>query len=234
MALIIAGCAAPTTRSSLPSIWMPSANHDLRRPSYVVLHHTGDRSAEDALATLTNPFRRVSAHYLVARDGTIYQLVDEHLRAWHAGASRWGMDVDMNSSSLGIELDNDGDEPYEERQIASLLALLADIAQRQRIPRANYLAHGDVAPGRKSDPGPLFPWKRLAERGFGLWCDAPYPHPPSDFDVRTGLTLLGYDPRRWEASLRAFRIHFRGMDSNAAVEPDDAALLHCLLLQRDQ
>ncbi|MDD5296300.1 MAG: N-acetylmuramoyl-L-alanine amidase [Rhodocyclaceae bacterium] len=231
--LLLVGCGSSPQRSTIPSLWHPSSNHDLRRPDFVILHHTGSADAARALNTLTDPLHRVSAHYLVVRDGTIYQLVDERARAWHAGASRWGMQTDLNSASLGIELDNDGSEDYPEIQLASLLSLLDDLARRNHIPPGNYLGHGDVAPGRKFDPGSRFPWKRLAERGFGLWCEPPYPETPPDFDPLLGLAALGYDATRPDASLRAFRSHFRGLVSEAPVGVDDAVLIHCLLLRKD-
>jgi N-acetylmuramoyl-L-alanine amidase len=232
-AAVLTGCGIEPLRTSLASTWAPSPNHDLRRPDFVILHHTGSPDAVRALATLTDPMRRVSAHYLVARDGTIFQLVDERARAWHAGASRWGWQHDLNSVSLGIELDNDGTEDYPEAQVRSLLALLADIAGRYSIPVANFLGHGDVAPGRKFDPGSRFPWKRLADKGFGLWCDPPYPEAPAGFDPLLGLAAMGYDASPSHASLRAFRVHFRGLDSDAPSGPEDAALIRCLLLRKN-
>ena len=233
-ALTLSACSPTPVRTDLPAVWLPSPNQDGRRPDFVILHHTGDDTQQSALATLTNPLRRVSAHYLVARDGALYQLVDEQRRAWHAGAGRWGMQSDLNSASIGIEMDNNGAEDYPEVQVVTLLALLQDISRRQHIPPANYLGHGDVAPGRKSDPGMRFPWKRLADEGFGLWCKEPYPEVPASFDVRDGLAALGYDGRRFDASLKAFRIHFRTLDSDAPPDAADAALILCLLRQREK
>jgi N-acetylmuramoyl-L-alanine amidase len=106
----------------------------------------------------------VSAHYVIARDGTVYQLVDERARAWHAGDSLWGGMTDLNSASLGIELDNNGAEPFPDVQISALLALLTDLQQRYRIPARNFLGHADIAPKRKGDPSPYFPWQLLAQR----------------------------------------------------------------------
>ncbi len=226
---LLSGCGAVRQGTTLTAQWQPSPNHDQRRPNFVILHHTGSRDAARALHTLSDPLRRVSAHYLVARDGTIHQLVDERARAWHAGASRWGRQDDMNSASLGIEVDNDGTEAYPEVQVASLLALLEDLSARHRIPAANYLGHGDVAPGRKSDPGIQFPWRRLAARGFGLWCQPPYAEAPTGFDTLLGLSALGYDLAQPSAALRAFRVHFRSLDSDAPATAEDAALIHCLL-----
>ena len=136
---------------------------------------------------------KVSSHYLIARDGRIYYLVDELARAWHAGESYWGGNRDLNSASIGIELDNNGGEPFAEAQIEALIALLADLKARYGIPTANFIGHGDVAPGRKVDPSRWFPWQGLAGHGFGLWCEPPYPPAPPDLDSATLLAAFGYD-----------------------------------------
>ena len=150
-----------------PSVqWRPSPNFNERRPNFVIVHATGDDTAAQALRTLTDPQSQVSSHYLIGREGTVYQLVDERNRAWHAGESKWGAHTDLNSTSLGIELDNNGREPFPEVQISALLKLLDGIADRYRIPTANYLGHGDIAPRRKVDPSRYFPWKRLADEGI--------------------------------------------------------------------
>ena len=151
----------------------------------------------------------------MARDGTIYQLVDEWARAWHAGASYWGGSGDLNSASLGIEVDNDGMEPFPPAQIDALLALLKDISARHRIPVANYLGHGDVAPGRKVDPSALFPWRTLAQAGFGLWCDPPFPAPPATFDAGLGLQALGYDVRDPDAAIGCLQAPLRAGSTRA-------------------
>ena len=207
---------------------VPSPNFDDRRPNLVVLHHTTDDTLDEALATLTSPERKVSAHYLVGRDGQIVQLVQERHRAWHAGKSWWGGNTDINSTSIGIELDNNGYEPFADAQIDALLTLLADIQQRHNIPVANFVAHADIAPARKEDPSELFPWQKLAEHGFGLWCDAPLPPAPPGFELTLALTSLGYDPATPEASLQAFRLHFLRSDPTPSGE-DENALAFCLL-----
>ncbi|MDP3715492.1 MAG: N-acetylmuramoyl-L-alanine amidase, partial [Burkholderiales bacterium] len=207
----------------------PSPNFSERRPNYVILHHTSNNTAERALTTLTSRLTQVSAHYLVARDGRIIYLVDEQKRAWHAGDSYWGGNRDLNSSSIGIELDNNGREPYTDAQIEVLIALLGDLAARWNIPPANVLAHGDVAPGRKVDPGALFPWRRLAEAGFGLWCDPPYPQPASTADDALLLAALGYDVTRLPAAVAAFKRRWAPADSAPGLSEEQRALLHCLI-----
>ena len=232
----VTGCTS-VVRTSLPSEWRPSPNADVRRPNYVVLHHTGSNDLARALAALTDPRGDVSAHYLVAADGRILQLVDERQRAWHAGASSWGGDTDLNSASIGIELVNDGTSPYAEPQIEALLALLRDVTTRQRIPPAHVLGHGDVAAGRKVDPGVQFPWARLAAAGFGAWCSAPDPADPANAAALPGaaareaillLRAFGYDVTEPRAAIAAFHRHFGGHDG-ATLEARDLPLLRCLL-----
>jgi len=219
---------------AVPASWRASPNFDERRPNFVILHQTSNDDAERALRTLTAPLKKVSAHYLVGRDGAIVQLVDERARAWHAGESYWGGQTDLNSASIGIELDNNGDEPFAEAQIAALLPLLADLKARLRIPQANFLGHGDVAPGRKVDPSWHFPWRRLAGQGFGLWCDDPAPAPAA-FDAMLGLRALGYRVGDEETAAHARRAFLRHWgiaaddDAAAALGDADRAMLHCLL-----
>ena len=224
----LAACAPLPQRAGIPTEWRPSPNFNERKPDYVILHHTGDDTVEQALRTLTNPLLEVSAHYLIGRDGSIYQLVDERMRAWHAGESKWGADSDINSASLGIELDNDGHEPFAAAQIAALLRLLADIEERYHIPSANFLGHGDIAPQRKVDPSRYFPWQTLAARGFGLWCDPPYPQAPPLFDTALGLRALGYDTEDPAAALRAFKRHFLSEDDASDLDDAGRNLLYCL------
>jgi len=231
--LLLAACAAPR-QAGVPTTWYPSPNFDERRPNLVVIHHTSDATREQALATLTDPAREVSAHYLVARDGTVYQLVDETKRAWHAGVSRWGADTDVNSSSIGIELDNDGAEPFADAQLASLLALLADLKARYHIPTANFVGHGDVAPGRKVDPSRWFPWRTLALAGFGLWCDPPLAPAAQPFDDATELQALGYDVSDLDAAIRAFNRHYLQLEDVPILSPGAEAMLACLVQKSRQ
>lgn len=225
----LAACAPMPAGQARGALWQPSPNFDQRRPNYVILHQTTSDSAAKALATLTDPARKVSAHYLIGRGGEVMQLVDEAARAWHAGESRWGGSTDLNSASIGIELDNTGDEAFAEPQIAALLTLLDDLRTRYRIPAANVLAHGDVAPTRKVDPSRLFPWRRLAAQGFGLWCETPPPSAPAGFDAMLGLRALGYDVAAPAAARAAFRRHFLAQDADSELAAAEQGLLHCLL-----
>ena len=229
---LLAACAPLPAGQSRDSLWRPSPNFDQRRPNFVILHQTSNDNVAKALSTLTDPQRKVSAHYLIGRYGAVIQLVDESARAWHAGESWWGGMTDLNSASIGIELDNTGDEEFAPAQIDALLGLLGELRLRHRIPQANYLAHGDVAPGRKVDPGRLFPWQRLAQQGFGLWCEMPPPAAPAGFDALLGLQALGYDIRAPGAARAAFRRHFKGTEGDAELAPDEQAVLHCLLQKK--
>lgn len=164
-----AGTTAPV---NCPS---PNAGprRDNRSPDILLIHYTGMRTAEEALVRLCTTEAQVSAHYLIDEDGTLYSLVPETLRAWHAGISAWENDRDINSRSIGIELVNPGHEfgyrPFTEAQIRRLIALSRDIIHRYDIKPWHVLGHSDVAPLRKMDPGELFPWQKLAREGVGLW-----------------------------------------------------------------
>lgn len=232
LAMAVSACAPLPQRTHLPVEQRPSANFDERRPNFVILHHTGSAQAGRALAALTDPARAVSSHYLVARDGRIYHLVDELARAWHAGDSYWGGNRDMNSASIGIELDNDGEEPFAQTQIQSLLALLADLKMRYRIPAANFLGHADVAPRRKTDPGREFPWKLLAEHGFGLWCEPPFAPAPPGLDTAALLGAFGYDVSDPEAAVAAFKLHFAPVQLSREMSEQDRSRLWCLIMRR--
>lgn len=232
-------CTVLAACTSLPPIGMPGArfvpspNFNARRPNLVVIHHTGDATLDGSLRTLTSPSRQVSAHYLIGRDGRTVQLVDERYRAWHAGASWWGGLTDINSASIGIELDNNGHEPYADLQIEALLKLLGDLRARYQIPVANYIGHADIAPGRKVDPSAWFPWDRLARQGFGLWCEPSSWLPaPMGFDLAMALTALGYNPATPEASRTAFLLHFAHAVPLDGRQQD--ALAACLLRMRAQ
>jgi N-acetylmuramoyl-L-alanine amidase len=233
-AVLLSACVQLPVYTALPVEVRPSPNVGERRPNYVIIHHTTNDTVERALATLTNRSRAVSAHYLIGRDGRIIYLVDELKRAWHAGDSYWGGNRDINSSSIGIELDNNGREPFAEAQILALLALLGDLKTRWTIPTANVLGHGDVAPGRKVDPSALFPWRRLAAAGFGLWCEPPYDPVPAGVDDATLLSALGYDVSVLWPAVAAFRRHWAAEENVAAentrgLSEAQRGMLQCLI-----
>lgn len=234
-AVWLSGCAllrAPWRVGADDAQWVRSGNHDPRHPVIVVLHATEQASVEASLDTLrgANSGGPVSAHYLVGRDGTVYQLVDERRRAWHAGGGSWGTITDLNSTSIGIELDNDGSAAFPPKQIASLLRLLEDVCARQGIPHRQVIGHADLAPWRKRDPGARFPWRQLAEAGFGAWPAADAGEPPPQFEGWVALQLLGYPMRDPQAALRAFRLHFRGVDDAVTpMQAEDRRILYGLV-----
>lgn len=233
-ALALSACA--TAPRNPMATWVASENFDVRRPVVIVLHFTEQDSVAQSLDTLRsrNSGGRVSSHYLVGDDGHIYQLVSDQHRAWHAGGGRWGTITDLNSASIGIEIDNDGSEPYTEPQIAGLLRLLDDLTARLRIPKSQVIGHSDLAPTRKVDPGAHFPWKRLADAGYGRWPAADAPAAPEGFDGWQAMARLGYAIEDRAAALRAFRMHFRGRDDGAELVPEldaeDLRILHALTL----
>lgn len=193
----------------------PSPNHGPRRdgarPDLIVLHHTAMESAEAALVRLCDPVAEVSAHYLICERGRVWQLVDEDARAWHAGAGRWGDVSDVNSRSIGIELANCGDHPYPRPQMAALETLMRGIMARRAIPPARVIAHSDLAPGRKTDPGPRFDWRGLARAGLSVWSDAGAEGVADWPRFEAAAARFGYpvgDAGR-EALLAAFRLRFR-------------------------
>lgn len=193
----------------------PSPNFGARRegarPSLVVLHYTAMASAEDALARLSDPACEVSAHYLIAEDGRVYQLVDEAERAWHAGAGSWGATRDVNSASIGIELANPGNAPFAAPLVAALEDLLADILTRHRIPPERVIAHSDCAPGRKADPGARFDWRRLALGGLSVWPESATTGGMADpAAFLADLRGFGYGAEvAPDLLLAAFRLRFR-------------------------
>ncbi len=186
-----------------------TTNFTMRKPNFVIIHHTAQGSCEQTLKIFTLTRTQVSAHYVIAKDGTVYHMLNDYLRAHHAGVSKWGNNIDLNSSSIGIELDNNGFEPFDERQIKSLLTLLDRLKKSFSIPTANFIGHGDIAPTRKNDPNWRFPWKELSEKGFGhWWTDTAKTQQPQTFDYLTSLRIVGYDIKDTSAAIIGFKRHF--------------------------
>jgi len=242
--IVLAGCVSgPRFDTS-----HPSANHD-SRVQFVVLHYT-NASLERSLQLLTHG--EVSSHYLIGDDkgATIYKLMDENLRAWHAGESEWNGRTWLNSSSIGIEIVNPGFKdtptgrvwyPYTEDQVQSLIVLLKDISKRHGIRPGDIIGHSDIAPMRKLDPGPLFPWKRLAAEGLGIWPNEQSvarqqmqfaEQLPSISWFQAQLARLGYaSPQTGELDvatrnvIAAFQLHFRPARFDGTPDAQTAALL---------
>lgn len=209
--------------------WVGAVHFDIRKPNFVIIHHTAQESIEQTIHTFTVPHTKVSAHYLIGKNGEIYQMLNDYLRGWHAGKSKWGNITDMNSVSLGIELDNNGKEPFPEAQITSLLNLLDTLKTSYQIPQANFLGHADIAPGRKNDPSVFFPWKRLADHGFGLWYNESYLiTPPDNFNALDALRLIGYDVSNPKAAIRVFKQKFIVNDLSDELTLYDKSVLYNL------
>ena len=178
----------------------PSPNHDARSPSgaidMLVLHYTGMRTAAEAIDRLCDPAAKVSAHYVIDEDGTVWRLVDERRRAWHAGISFWQGTENVNAASIGIELVNPGHEwgyrAFPDAQMAALEKLGRELLSRHPIPRDRVVGHSDVAPLRKQDPGELFDWPRLARAGIGLWPIDAAPAPKDVAGAQAMLAAIGY------------------------------------------
>ncbi|WP_339921586.1 N-acetylmuramoyl-L-alanine amidase [uncultured Flavobacterium sp.] len=188
--------------------WIGTVNFNLRKPNYIIIHHTAQDSIQQTIKTFTVTRTQVSAHYVIADDGSVVQMLNDYLRAWHAGRGSWGKDTDINSSSIGIELDNNGTEAFSEAQITTLMALLSKLKKEYNIPTQNIIGHSDIAPTRKNDPSALFPWNILAENGFGVWKDDILETAPLDFNPEQGLRIIGYDTKNLPAATKAFKLHF--------------------------
>jgi N-acetylmuramoyl-L-alanine amidase len=244
----------PACDSPLASAFVASPNFGERRgqgrPNALILHYTGMPTAEAALALLTDPASEVSAHYFIFEDGRIIQLVAERARAWHAGKSHWKGESDLNSASIGIEIANPGHSgdvpPFPDAQIAATVALARDILSRWTILPQRVLAHSDIAPHRKRDPGEAFPWARLHERGVGHWVEpAPvsggplFGHEEEGPPVRAlqamlavygyGLDLTGVYDRRTRAVIAAFQRHFRPEKVDGEADESTVATLKALI-----
>lgn len=195
----------------------PSPNYGERRGEgrveLVVLHYTAMASCAEALERLCDPAAEVSSHYLIDRDGTVLSLVDEAARAWHAGSGEWGGRGDVNSRSIGIELANNGSEPFAAPQIDVLEELLGGILDRHGLEPRAVIAHSDMAPDRKGDPGPHFDWRRLALQGLSVWPEPagsrPIEHASDMAGFLADLRAFGYPDAAPEALLASFRLRFR-------------------------
>ena len=190
--------------------WVGTPNMGLRRPNYVIIHYTATNGFEEVLQEfMATGGREASAHYVICKDGTVYHMLNDLLRSHHAGDSKWGNTTDLNSSSIGIEVVNNGTEPFTDEQLNSLTILLDRLKTAYKIPDANFLGHGDIAPTRKADPGKQFPWDELSKKGFGLWWDdTTNVQIPDNFDYLMALRIIGYDISVPASAVAAFKRHF--------------------------
>ncbi len=221
--------------NSLTITDIPSPNcgprRDGLRPSLIVIHYTAMNSAEAALERLCDPSAEVSAHYLISNMGQVTQMVAEDQRAWHAGAGSWAGQDDINSRSVGIELDNRGNHPFSEPQMMVLETLLQGIMARWAIPAAGVIGHSDMAPGRKIDPGPHFDWARLARQGLAQvpGCSTG-PQDPNFGSFRKIAGAVGYSADVDDAALlAAVRLRYRPYAVGALSSEDYTALGHTAL-----
>jgi N-acetyl-anhydromuramyl-L-alanine amidase AmpD len=221
---------------SITDEWVGTTNFSVRRPNFVIIRHTAQDSLAQTIKTFTLTRTQVSSHYVIGRDGEVVQMLNDYLRSWHAGRGRWGNDTDLNSASIGIELDNNGFEPFTEKQIESLLLVLKRLKAKYGIPTANFIGHSDIAPGRKVDPSPYFPWKRLAEAGYGFWYDEVLDTPnyleagnlPENFNSIDALRIIGYDVSDTAAAVQSFKIHFIQRDIEQPLRGVDELILYNL------
>ncbi|MFD2743193.1 MULTISPECIES: N-acetylmuramoyl-L-alanine amidase [Sphingobacterium] len=212
--------------------WVASVNFGIRKPNYVMIHHTAQKSVNETIRTFQLERTQVSAHYIVGRNGEVVQMVNDYLRAHHAGAGLWGNDTDLNSSSIGIELDNNGTtDPWPDVQIAALIQLLTRLKENYNIPQANFIGHMDFAPTRKPDPA-NFPWQRLAEAGFGFWYDNVLQPAPENLDVRAALRIIGYDIKNLDAAITGFKRHYIPQNATIATLNDyELSILYNIYLK---
>lgn len=214
--------------NGITSEWVGTVNFNLRKPNFIILHHTAQDSVQQTLKTFTLKTSSVSAHYVIGRDGKVIHMLNDYLRAWHAGNGSWGKNTDINSSSIGIELDNNGTEPFPDSQINTLLALLTKLKKDYNIPTQNIIGHADIAPSRKVDPSALFPWKLLALNGFGVWPDDPLPCPPVDFNVEQGLRGIGYNTKNLSAAIMAFKLHYIQTEVNNILDEKTISTIYSI------
>ena len=246
--------AAPAPDSLLVGAFLPSPNFGERRgsarPDSIVLHYTGMPTAEGALALLRDPTSQVSAHYFVWENGEVAQLVAEDKRAWHAGVGSWGGEADLNSASIGVEIVNAGHDgalpPFPRRQIDAVVALCRNVAARRAIRPERILAHSDVAPARKRDPGEKFPWDVLARARVGYWTRpaaitggrlfAAGQEGPPIRALQAMLALYGYGveltgvyDRQTRTVVTAFQRHFRRERVDGEADSSTIATLRALI-----
>lgn len=231
---VLASCQSHRAQTPLTTVGFPSPNFNERQTeiSMIILHYTGMKSEKEALQRLAAPDSGVSTHYLVANDGQVYKMVNENKRAWHAGAGSWQGFEDINSRSIGIEIDHPGHEwgyrKFSDAQIAKVIALISDIKSRYSIHPTKVLGHSDIAPDRKEDPGELFPWDRLADNGLAIGTYVGPPNERISYPEALGyLEKVGYNvsERGYAAAILAFQRRFCPSETGKALSPQTKAAL---------
>jgi N-acetylmuramoyl-L-alanine amidase len=224
----------------MTAVASPNFDERVGPVSMIVLHYTGMPTAAEALARLCDPEAKVSAHYFVDEDGSVRQLVPEDKRAWHAGRSHWRGITDVNSASIGVEIVNPGHDwgyrPFPPAQVEAVIRLVADIKDRHGITRGNVVAHSDIAPTRKRDPGELFPWAQLARLRLAL------PRPTKNLldpgwtqaGFLLALERFGYDVTDPMAAIMAFQRRFRPELIDGEIDAEGRMILLALLLPKPQ
>ncbi len=227
--------------SALKIVQKPSPNFNERKgggePRMLVLHYTGMKTGPAALERMCDPAAEVSAHYMVEEDGTIFQLVDEEKRAWHAGVSQWNGEADINSTSIGIEIVNPGHEfgyvSFPKQQILSTLDLCQQIVEKYRINPLEVVGHSDIAPTRKEDPGEQFPWQWYAKMGVGFWPNKIVVPNMERFDIAKTLQKIGYDVTDLEKTVSAFQRHWRPKVINGIADAETCRLVASVAAARE-
>ena len=212
--------------------FLETVNFNIRKPNLVIIHHTAQDSLQETLRTFSLKSTQVSSHYVIAKNGKVIQMLNDYLRAWHAGAGSWGKTTDVNSTSIGIELDNNGEEPFSETQISSLLLLLTKLKKDYNIPIQNFIGHSDIAPTRKNDPSVFFPWQKLAENGFGIWNNGVLDIAPPNFDTTMALRVIGYDVKNLSDAIKAFKLHYVQKDITNIMNKNTIDLIYTIYLRQ--
>ena len=219
-------------KDSLPQMvtdWVGTTNFNMRKPNFVVIHHTAQNSCDQTLKTFTMPKTQVSAHYVICKDGSVHHMLNDLLRAWHGGVAKWGNNTDINSSSIGIEIDNNGVDSFATAQITTLLQLLANLKKAYAIPAANFIGHEDIAPTRKNDPNVTFPWKKLADAGYGLWwSDTTGVTVPQNFNHLQALRIIGYNIKDTTSVIQTFNRKYLQQEGQSRLSEAGRKILYTL------
>lgn len=227
--------------SALKFVQSPSPNFNDRAGEggirMLVLHYTGMKTGEAALTRLCDPASDVSAHYMVEENGTIFQMVAEEKRAWHAGLSYWNGTTDINSASIGIEVVNPGHEfgyvSFPKNQVMSTLELCGQLVEKYKIKRLDVVGHSDIAPTRKKDPGEQFPWKWFARKDVGFWPEKIVAPNQATFDVALALKKIGYDLADLTKSIEAFQRHWRTQNISGIADAETCRLVATVAAARE-